>query len=88
MQAMQMSFFFMLPFVFLSGYVFPIDGMPPAFQLVTYLIPARYFIEVIRGIKARGRIPRPVGADRGCPTTCPIIARRGAIFRHCCPALA
>jgi ABC-2 type transport system permease protein len=54
MQAMQMSFFFMLPFVFLSGYIFPIDGMPPAFQLVTYLIPARYFIEVIRGIVLRG----------------------------------
>ena len=54
MQAMQMSFFFLLPFVFLSGYVFPIDGMPPAFRLVTYLIPARYFIEVIRGIVLRG----------------------------------
>jgi ABC-2 type transport system permease protein len=54
MQAMQMSFFFMLPFVFLSGYVFPIDGMPEVFQLVTYLIPARYFIEVIRGIVLRG----------------------------------
>jgi ABC-2 type transport system permease protein len=54
MQAMQMSFFFMLPFVFLSGYVFPIDGMPFGFQLVTYLIPARYFIEVIRGIVLRG----------------------------------
>ncbi len=54
MQAMQMSLFFMLPFVFLSGFVFPIEGMPPFFQLVTYLIPARYFIEVIRGIVLRG----------------------------------
>ncbi len=54
MQAMQMSFFFMLPFVFLSGYVFPIDGMPSFFQWISYLIPARYFIEVIRGIVLRG----------------------------------
>jgi len=54
MQAMQISFFFMLPFVFLSGYVFPIDGMPKGFQYVTTLIPARYFIEVIRGIVLRG----------------------------------
>jgi len=53
-QAMQMSFFFLLPFVFLSGFVFPIEGMPAAFQLVTYLVPARYFIEVIRGIVLRG----------------------------------
>jgi len=49
-----MSFFFMLPFVFLSGFVFPIGGMPRGFQLLTYLIPARYFIEVIRGIVLRG----------------------------------
>ena len=54
MQAMQLSFLFLLPFVFLSGYVFPIDGMPRFFQFVTYLIPARYFIEVIRGIVLRG----------------------------------
>ena len=54
MQAVQLSFFFMLPFVFLSGYVFPIDGMPKVFQWITYLIPARYFIEVIRGIVLRG----------------------------------
>jgi ABC-2 type transport system permease protein len=54
MQAMQMSFFFLLPFVFLSGYVFPIDGMPRIFQYVSRLIPARYFIEVLRGIILRG----------------------------------
>ncbi|HUM03431.1 MAG TPA: ABC transporter permease [Thermoanaerobaculia bacterium] len=54
MQAIQLSFFFMLPFVFLSGYVFPIDGMPRIFQLITYFVPARYFIEVIRGIVLRG----------------------------------
>ena len=54
MQAMQLSFLFLLPFVFLSGYVFPIDGMPKVFQLITFIIPARYFIEVIRGIVLRG----------------------------------
>ncbi len=54
MQAMQMSFFFLLPFVFLSGYVFPIDGMPKFFQVLTYVIPAKYFIEVVRGIVLRG----------------------------------
>ncbi len=54
MQAMQLSFVFLLPFVFLSGYVFPIDGMPKVFQLITFVIPARYFIEVIRGIVLRG----------------------------------
>lgn len=54
LQATQMSMFFMLPFVFLSGYVFPIDGMPKFFQYVSRLIPARYFIELLRGIILRG----------------------------------
>ena len=54
MQATQMSFFVLLPFVFLSGYVFPIGGMPPAFQFVTYLIPANYFLQIVRGIVLRG----------------------------------
>ena len=54
MQAMQMSFMFLLPFVFLSGYVFPIDGMPKFFQYITYVIPAKYFIQVVRGIVLRG----------------------------------
>jgi ABC-2 type transport system permease protein len=54
LQATQMSMFFMLPFVFLSGYVFPIEGMPRVFQLISRLIPARYFIELLRGIILRG----------------------------------
>lgn len=54
MQATQMSMFFLLPFVFLSGYVFPIDGMPKFFQYISMIIPAKYFIEIIRGIVLRG----------------------------------
>jgi ABC-2 type transport system permease protein len=54
LQAMQLSMFFLLPFVFLSGYVFPIDGMPVFFQYVSRVIPARYFIEALRGIILRG----------------------------------
>jgi len=54
MQATQMSFFVLLPFVFLSGYVFPIGGMPPIFQWLTYLIPANYFLQIVRGIVLRG----------------------------------
>ncbi len=54
MQAMQMSTFVLLPFVFLSGYVFPIDGMPQIFRILSRVIPARYFIEVLRGVILRG----------------------------------
>jgi ABC-2 type transport system permease protein len=54
MQASQMSMFFLLPFVFLSGFVFPIAGMPKIFQWLSTLVPAKYFIDVIRGIVLRG----------------------------------
>lgn len=54
MQATQMSMFFLLPFVFLSGYVFPIEGMPTIFRWLSNIIPAKYFIAVIRGIVLRG----------------------------------
>jgi ABC-2 type transport system permease protein len=54
MQASQMSMFFLLPFVFLSGFVFPIAGMPKIFQWISMVVPAKYFVEVIRGIVLRG----------------------------------
>lgn len=54
MQATQMSMFILLPFVFLSGYVFPIGGMPTFFRYLTYLIPANYYLQIVRGIVLRG----------------------------------
>jgi ABC-2 type transport system permease protein len=54
MQAIQLSFIFLLPSVFLSGYVFPIEGMPPFFRLLTYLIPLKYYLLLVRGIVLRG----------------------------------
>lgn len=44
----------MLPSVLLSGFMFPISAMPPALQYLTYLIPARYFIVILRGIFLKG----------------------------------
>jgi ABC-2 type transport system permease protein len=40
----------LLPTFLLSGFIFPIENMPRALQLVTYLVPARYFLEILRGI--------------------------------------
>jgi ABC-2 type transport system permease protein len=54
MQATQMSMFVLLPFVFLSGYVFPIAGMPAFFKWLTYIIPANYYLQIVRGIVLRG----------------------------------
>jgi len=58
MQASSMSMMLVMPFVFLSGYVFPIGGMPPIFQWLTALIPANYAIQILRGIVLRGATMR------------------------------
>jgi ABC-2 type transport system permease protein len=44
----------MLPSLLLSGFFYPIENMPPVLQAVTYLVPARYFLVVIRGIFLKG----------------------------------
>ncbi len=51
---MSAAFMGMLPMVYLSGLIFPIDNMPRAVQTITYLIPLRYYAEIIRGIFLRG----------------------------------
>ena len=48
------TFFFVLPFFMLSGFVFPIENMPVEVQWLTYLNPLRYFLVVIRGIFLKG----------------------------------
>ena len=51
---MAAAFLAMIPMVYLSGLIFPIENMPPAIQLVTYLVPLRYYAEIIRGVFLRG----------------------------------
>jgi ABC-2 type transport system permease protein len=44
----------LLPSILLSGFIFPIDSMPHFVQLITYTVPARYFIAILRGIFLKG----------------------------------
>jgi ABC-2 type transport system permease protein len=54
-QAMMTStFFFLVPMLYLSGFIFPIENMPQVIQWVTTLIPLRYFLVVVRGIFLKG----------------------------------
>jgi len=53
-QAMMTTFFFILPFFMLSGFVFPIANMPTVVQWLTYLNPLSYFLVIIRGIFMKG----------------------------------
>jgi ABC-2 type transport system permease protein len=53
-QAMQMTFFFFLPSILLSGFMFPFDGMPRAARYIAELLPLTHFVRLIRGIMLRG----------------------------------
>jgi ABC-2 type transport system permease protein len=44
----------MLPSIMLSGFVFPLENMPAVLQAISYIVPARYFLEIIRGIYLKG----------------------------------
>lgn len=53
-QAAQMTIFYMLPSLILSGMYFPIFSMPKIFQFISYLLPLRYFLVIMRGITLKG----------------------------------
>jgi ABC-2 type transport system permease protein len=53
-QATLSSFFFSMPAFMLSGFTFPIRNMPAPIQLIAYLNPVRYFMEIVRGIFLKG----------------------------------
>lgn len=53
-QAMMSTFFFFLPAILLSGFMFPISNMPLLIQYITYLNPLRYFLVIVRGIFLKG----------------------------------
>jgi ABC-2 type transport system permease protein len=56
-QQQAMSFcvyLLMVPMIYLSGLIFPIENMPRPFQIATYAIPVRYYANILRGIFLRG----------------------------------
>lgn len=52
--SMTTTFFFLTPMIYLSGFIFPIENMPQWIQWVTYAIPLRYFLVIVRGIFLKG----------------------------------
>lgn len=50
MQAMQLTFFFFLPSLLLSGFMFPFRGMPEWAQAIGEALPLTHFLRVVRGV--------------------------------------
>jgi ABC-2 type transport system permease protein len=72
---MTATFFFLTPMIYLSGFIFPIENMPPVIQYATYLIPLRYFLVIVRGIFLKG-----IGLDLLWPQAAALAAWGGVVL--------
>ncbi len=63
LQAVQMSFFFLLPAILLSGFAFPFRGMPGWAQVIGEALPATRFIRIVRGVMLKGASLDQVAAE-------------------------
>ena len=69
LQAMQMTFFFFLPSILLSGFMFPFRGMPEWAQWIGEVLPLTHYLRIIRGILLKGN-----GMEETLPELWPIAA--------------
>jgi ABC-2 type transport system permease protein len=69
LQAMQMTFFFFLPSLLLSGFMFPFRGMPVWAQWLGELLPLTHFLRIVRGILLKGN-----GLAQVLPEVWPMLA--------------
>ncbi|MGH8808212.1 MAG: ABC transporter permease, partial [Noviherbaspirillum sp.] len=67
LQAMQLTFFFFLPSILLSGFMFPFRGMPAWAQAIGEALPLTHFLRIVRGIMLKGN-----GAMEILPSVWPI----------------
>ena len=65
LQAMQMSFFFFLPSLMLSGFMFPFRGMPVWAQYLGEVFPLTHYLRIVRGILLKGNGVSPTLLDLG-----------------------
>jgi ABC-2 type transport system permease protein len=81
-QAMMVAGFgVMLPFALLSGFIFPIDNMPDVIRPVTYLIPFRYYLTIVRGIFLKGTGLHELWQTALALLTCGIVILSLAVLR-------
>jgi len=74
-QAMQMAFLTFLPSIYLSGLLFPIEGMPTGAQYLASIIPLTYFLRIVRGIILKG-----IGFGDLWPSLLPLLVFGVVIF--------
>jgi ABC-2 type transport system permease protein len=80
-QAMQMTFFLLMPSILLSGFMFPFDGMPKFAQYIGEVLPVTHFIRLTRGIMLRGASPTDLQGELAFLAIFAVIAMIAASLR-------
>jgi len=63
LQAVQMAFFFFLPSILLSGFMFPFRGMPGWAQVLGSCLPITHFLRIVRGVLLKGNGPLEIAPE-------------------------
>jgi ABC-2 type transport system permease protein len=82
MQAMQLSFFTILPSILLSGFMFPFAGMPGWAQLLGQIVPATHFLRIIRAVMLKGGDVPDVAAESGALCIILVVISLIAMLRY------
>jgi ABC-2 type transport system permease protein len=82
LQAMQMTFFFFLPSMLLSGFMFPFRGMPDWAQAVGEILPLTHFLRVVRGILLKGNGAAEIAIDLAAVGAFLLVATAIALLRY------
>ncbi|BCJ91316.1 mannose-1-phosphate guanyltransferase [Terrihabitans soli] len=81
LQAMQMSFFFFLPSMLLSGFMFPFRGMPDWAQTIGEILPLTHYLRIVRGIMLKGAGFFDLAPEVGALAAFMLVAMTIAVFR-------
>ena len=82
MQSMQMTMFYFLPNILLSGFMFPFRGMPPWAQALGEVLPLTHFIRIVRAIMLKGAGPADVAAEAAAIGAFVLVAGLVALKRY------
>ena len=82
LQAMQMAFFFFLPSILLSGFMFPFRGMPEWAQWIGSVLPLTHFLQIVRGILLKGNGLLEIAPELGSLTLFFVIVMAIGVKRY------
>ena len=82
LQAMQMSIFFLLPSILLSGFAFPFRGMPGWAQAIGEVIPATHYLGIVRGLMLKAATPGQLAEELAVLALTLVIVSALAVSRY------